>query len=273
MSETATKPALHYSTLATLSRCGMQAYHRYVEGRISPPGVALIVGKAVHQASEADLVSKMETGALLPEGAVEELAAEALDATWEGEEPLLSDEDRERGVAVVRGEAKDEAVSLSKLHHDEVAPALAPIAVERRLRLELVGFDYDLEGTIDVEEADTIRDRKTSSRAPAEDEAVGHPQLETYAMMRKVIDGRDTKEVALDYLIKSTKKPRAVTVKARAPREFTSILRRIEAASRVFQSGAFYPVDPTGPSGWVCTPRFCGYFATCPYGARRKVQG
>lgn len=263
------KSAIHHSMLSMLSKCGEMARFRYVEGRRSPPGVAMIVGTAVHKAAELDLVRKMETGAGAPREEVMQAAAESLDTTWSTEEPMLDDEERSRGASTVKAEAKDQAVSLSALHSDELTPKIQPIAIERRMRLVLDGYPYDIEGTIDVEEADTIRDRKTAAKSPTGNEANGNPQLDLYSMMREVIDGKPVKHVALDYLVK-LKTPKAVVVRAPAPTSHEATLRRIEAAVKVMETGAFYPVDPTGPSGWVCSEKWCGYFDICAFGRARK---
>lgn len=262
------KPALHYSILSMLSKCGMQAYYRYVQGIKAPPGVALVIGTAVHKATEKDLVAKMTTGKLLSDEEVATHAAEALDATWLGEGCVLDAEDKARGEKVVRAEAKDDAVALAGVYHRELAPKLAPVAVERKMRLVLDGFPFDLEGAIDVETADTIRDRKTTSKSPSGNEAAGHPQLETYTMMQSVIDGTPPKRMALDFLVK-LKTPKAVVVEAPPPADFEAIKKRIELAANVFDKGTFYPVDPTGPNAWVCTKKWCGYFSRCPFGERR----
>lgn len=268
---TSTKPAFHHSMLTMLSKCGMQFYYRYIEGRKSPPGVALIVGTAVHRACELDLLHKMETGQPAPVAEVKQKAAEALDATWLGEEPLLDDEERSRGVGLVRAEAKDEAVTLSALANKELTPILNPIALEHKIRLDLGSFPFDLEGTVDVIEANAIRDRKTAAKSPSEGDADGNPQLELYTLMRLKETGQQVDTIALDVLVK-TKTPKVVTVKAPAPRNFEPTKRRLEMAAKVVESGAFYPADPTGPSGWVCTQKWCGYFDICPFGRARKVQ-
>ena len=258
--------------LSTLSKCGLQAQYRYVDGIKSPPGVALVLGTAVHKSAHADLSSKLETGALLPEKQIQELAGEALEKTWDEDEPHLDDDEKDLGLERVKGKTKDDAIDLAVLHHRKLAPTLNPIAVERKMRLVLDGNSFDLEGTIDVEEADTVRDLKTASKAPSADAAVGMPQLDMYVMMRDTIEKKKTRRVALDYLVKTTV-PKVVSVPAPAPTSFGPILRRIEMAARVFETGAFYPVDPSGPSAWVCSPKWCGYWSTCPFGAARKVQG
>jgi hypothetical protein len=265
------KPALHHSVLATLSKCGLQAMYRYVEGKKSPPGIALIVGTATHRAAEHSLRAKMATGHSASIEEVKEIAAKVVEDEWSSD-IVLDEEEKTIGAAILKGEAKDDAVSLSVLHVMECEPHLNPIAVERKMRLELPGYPFDLEGTIDVEESAGIRDRKTSSKSPTGSEVVGNVQLDFYSMMRAVIDKKPAEYVALDYLVKS-RQPKYVEVKAPAAISFEHVVRRVELAAHVFQTGAFYPVDPSGPSGWVCAPKWCGYYNECPFGARRRRQG
>jgi hypothetical protein len=265
------KPAFHHSMLSMLSKCGMQFYYRYIEGKKSPPGVAMIIGTAVHKACELDLRHKMETGQPAPLDAVKQKAGEALEATWIGEEPMLDEDEKALGKARVRGIAKDEAVALSALANRELTPVLQPIAVEHKIRLEIGGFPFDLEGTIDVLEEHTLRDRKTASKSPSGDEADGNPQHELYHLMRFKETGQRIDTYALDYLVKN-KTQKAVSVTAPAAGSFDPIKKRLELAAKVVETGAFYPADPTGPSGWVCTQKWCGYWNVCPFGRARKVQ-
>ena len=74
------KPALHHSMLATLSKCGMQVYYRWVENIKIPPSFALHVGSAVHRAAELDLRRKMETGQQAHLAEVVDRASYLLDA-------------------------------------------------------------------------------------------------------------------------------------------------------------------------------------------------
>jgi len=266
------KPALHHSMLATLSKCGMQVYYRWVENIKIPPSFALHVGSAVHRAAELDLRRKMETGQQAHLAEVVDRARDSLGLAVEGDGVLLSPEEKTVGIKTLVAEAQDEAASLARLHHAELTPVLAPIAVEKKMRLELGGFPFDLEGTVDVQETKAIFDLKTASRAPGESDAEGHPQLETYAMMLSK-HGETAETIGLNTLVKSkTGKPKLARVTARAPRVYDHVVRRIEAAAHTIQAGAFYPADPTGPSGWVCTEKFCGYWNLCPFGRARRVS-
>lgn len=267
------KPAIHTSLLSTLSKCGLQVQFRWLDGIKVPPGFAAHVGSAVHRAAELDLRHKMAKGSPAPTEAVVTRAREALKAVVEGEGVLLDDEEKTVGMPTLIAKAQDEASSLAMAHNRSLTPVLTPIHVERPLRLELKGFDYDLEGTVDVQEDGAIWDLKTASRAPDEDAASGHPQLDTYAMLLSLHEQTPLKTVGLNTLVKSkTKLPNVVRTSAPAPRSFGAIIGRIERAAHVLKTGAFYPVDPTGPSAWVCTPKFCGYYDRCPFGAARRKQ-
>jgi hypothetical protein len=213
----------------------------------------------------------MTSGMLISEEEVKQSADDAFEGEWIGTPPLLSEEEKDRGVATVRGAAKDQSIALSVLHHRELAPTLQPIGVEKKMRLVLDGFPFDLEGTIDVEEPRVIRDRKTSAKSPSGNEIEGNPQGEAYALMLSKTEDRPPKPFVMDYLVKTTK-PKVVTIGPWAPANYVAIVKRFEAAAHVLESGAFYPVDPTGPSGWVCQPKWCGYFDICPFGRARRTQ-
>lgn len=270
MKQTAKKPSLSPSRLDMLSRCGMQYYFRYVEGKIIRPGVAMVIGTATHKAIEANLRNKIETGSLLAEEAVAQTASEALKDTWLGDEPRLDEEEAKEGEAAVKGSAIDTAVSLSKAHHKVLAPTIKPIYVERGFRLELKSNPFDLTGYIDIQEADGIRDTKTVGKSPQGEEADKSVQLTAYALAAKINGGPDPAKVSLDYLVK-TKEPKVLTLSStRSTADYKGLLLRMERAAEVIEKGAFYP---TSPDNWVCSARFCGYWeSVCPHGKRSRTQ-
>lgn len=256
------KPHLSYSALTMLYRCGVQFDYRYNQGIKSPPGVALHIGKAAHASSEADLTSKMQWGELLEEEAVQDEAADAVKRLWKNEPPVRSEGDHDEGGAV------DEAVSLARLHHRELAPRIEPVAIEQGFRLEMPDFPFDLVGYVDVEEAGTIRDLKTSSKAPSSTAADESDQLTLYHM-NATARGDAPKKVALDYLVK-TKTAKVITLEStRTPMDHLRLLARIEAAAKTIQTGSFLPATA---DSWACSERFCGYWERCKWGSRKSVS-
>lgn len=267
----APKFAIHASMLTM--PCQKMVEHRYVDNIKSPPGVAAHVGTAVHRAAELDLTRKMETGSLASADEVTEKTVAALSAAWHDEPPLLSDDEKADGDMLVLNRAVDKSVRLSSLHHTQVSPIVQPEAVELRLRVEDPGFKYAVEGTIDVLDVrKLLLDRKTAAKSPSGDEADGNVQLDIYTMLLDK-HGKPVEHVALDYLV-DTKTPKYVRVQAEAARDHRTTLARIGAFARMLDAGSFQPVNPTGPSGWCCSERWCGYYDRCEFGrrARRQVQ-
>ncbi len=272
MNATPKKPALSPSRLDMLARCGMQYFFRYVEGLRVPPGVAMVQGTAVHRAVVQDLRHKRDHGELLTLSAVEDCAADALENTWLGEEPALDEEERAIGKSVVKARAKDDAIYLAALHHRELAPSIIPVHLEREFRLDLTNFPFDLVGVMDVQEPDTIRDVKVSGRAPDLEAAEISVQLTTYALAAQVLDGRAPAAVTLDYLVHPKGKIpyQEVLTSTRGNDDFHRLLKRVEAAAHVIQSGAFMPCTP---DAWYCSSRWCGFYSdTCAFGRRQRVQ-
>lgn len=256
------KPHLSATQLAMLQRCGMQYDFRYVQGIKVPPGVQLVIGKGTHAAVEKDLRSKLEWDSLLPDDEIADLAADVTRRAWADEEPVLVDGDPDQGGAV------DTAVALAQVHHRELAPAIEPVALERGFVLELPDFPFDLMGYVDVEEAGRIRDTKTSAKSPPADAADKSDQLTLYHL-DATVRGAPHKTVALDYLVK-TKVAKAITLEStRTPADHARLLRRVEAAAKVIETGAF---TPAAPDSWCCSAKWCGYWSRCDYGAKQKIS-
>jgi hypothetical protein len=75
--------------------------------------------------------------------------------------------------------------------------------------------------------------------------------------------------VQLDHLVK-TKVPKYVSQQSRrAPDDHIRLMRRVEAAAKVIEAGAFYP---TGADSWTCCAKWCGYWENhCAFGRRKAV--
>lgn len=259
------KPQLHQSALTTLSNCGVQYYRRYILGEKIPPAVAMVVGSATHKSIEMNLAAVIRGDAMLPVEQVKDVARDELEGLWKSG-ISLSDEELKEGMKAVKGAAIDTAIALSALHRTDLAPSLMPTAVERKFVLKLDGFPMDLAGQIDIQEgAARIRDTKTAAKSPSQTEADDSLQLTMYGLAAKVIDGIPPAEFALDALVK-TKEPKLKTLKTtRTNSDFEMLLRRVERAVKVIESGAFQPAKPTD---WICSRRFCGFWNSCEFASR-----
>ena len=259
------KPQLHVSALEM--KCMEQFRRRYMENEVIPPGVALIVGTATHRSVDANMHHKISTGELLKIDQVADAARDGLNNAWE-QGVKLEPEELQLGMKMVKGQAVDKAVRLATLHHKEKAPSIVPVHAERPWTLEIKGYPLDLAGRIDIQEANTVRDTKTSGKTPAANCAERSLQLKAYSLAVKILDGKAPSKVFLDYLI-DIKTPKTESF-THEPNEddFRVVLNRIEVIAEAMEKGVFVPVEPTH---WCCDPKWCGFYSTCKY-IRRPVQ-
>lgn len=237
-------------------------------------GVHLHVGTAVHASAGADLVSKRDTDALLPDAQIPDLARDAMVHEWDSKGVMLAAEEVLAGPARTKADAVDKSIRLARLHHRKIAPAVCPTHIEREFVLDLAGYNYQIAGTIDVQEgAEAIRDTKTTTRSPQETAAWESVQLSAYALAAWKHDGALPRRAVLDYLV-DTKEPKVVqperqfppaTEEARVLACFSPLLDRIAVAMRAIEAGVFLPAPA---DSWVCSAKYCNYWDDCRFALR-----
>lgn len=232
-------------------RCPAQYKFRYVDGIILPPRSALVKGKAVHRGQEHNYRQKIESYKDVALSEVQEVTA----AEFESLAP-----ETEWGKDEDPGKIKDETISLASLYHAEVAPKVQPILVEEKVTVDFENTDYALLGFIDVlDDKGYIRDTKTASRTPGQDEAARSLQLTAYALAHRELMGVPESGVKLDYLVQ-TKSPKVVTLEAkRSERDIKRFLNIVGRVAEAIRSQIFYP----NPNSFMCSEKNCGYYHLC----------
>jgi hypothetical protein len=130
---------IHVSAINMLNDCGQRFLYRYILGVKSPPSAFLLVGKSTDESVTCDLDHKIETGELLKRDDVLGISA----ATFEKQqatEPIELDMDEKKegkSLEQVLGEAKDKAICLSGLHHDEAAPKIQAVKTRRKFSVDM----------------------------------------------------------------------------------------------------------------------------------------
>lgn len=265
------KPQFHQSALDTLHMCGERYRRRYVERDPWHSAVAPTVGLAVHDSSRTSLQNKINTGDLLSVDDCADLGHAFLNARWDAQGIWLNDDEREQGEAVVRGEAVDKVVRLSRFHAGYLAPLLKPIAVERSWVIECEGYPFDFAGTIDVEElGPVLRDLKTKGASPKQGEADYSDQLTMYALSKYAQIGELPTAMWLDCIVDLKRGPvLKQQCTTRDAQDVQIFARRLENAAKVVESGVF---TPARRSDWWCGPKWCGYYDSCRYVRGRTVH-
>lgn len=242
--------------------CGEAYRRRYVEGEKIPPGIALLVGSGTHRGAETNFRQKIETHADLPKREIIEAAVAGFEAECAGGF-ILSEEEESQGQASVVGAAKDMVAGLAECHAELQAPDYQPVAVEKKIVIPFPNATHDLVGYVDlIDDAERVTDFKTAARKKPQTAADDSVQLTIYAAAYQIETGHPPAEVRLDTLTKTKRPGRQVLVSHRGPADFQVLINR----TNVMLAGVAAGIFPPAPIGhWLCSPRWCGYWHSCPY--------
>lgn len=262
------------STLTKLSSCGMAVYNEKVLKWPTRTGVPALMGNTTHRAYLRDLQAKAAE-APLQRSDVRDLASTCFDFEWQKaidtEALELSQDERLAGKEKTRGWAKDKSIGMSMKAHNVFTPL---VALESKNDVEVPvsirSGNVVVRGRLDSLErtAARIGDLKTKPGRPDTTELSGSVALSfyTFALQKS---GVPIKRVSLDVITRE-KVEKAWRIESDAPTEFRPLFRQIDAATKAFETGSFYPADQTGPTGWVCSENYCPHFERCPYGRARR---
>jgi len=227
-----------------------------------PPGVALLLGTGVHRGAEHNFRQKIESHEDLPAAEIVEAAVSAFEAETHGEYALTDDE-ASVGAAKVLGQAKDKLADMAEVHAIEQAPDYQPLLVEHATRIEFPGATHDLLGITDLrDDKQRVTDFKTAARKKAQSEVDKSIQLTIYAAAYQIDHGEPCSEVRFDTITKTKTPQRQLLRSTRTRADFAALVARVNATLAGINAGIFVPASP---GDWVCDPKWCGYWATCPY--------
>ena len=255
------------SRISQFERCQLQYYFREVEGRKTPPGIALVIGGSVDKSASVDLQNKVDTGELLPLDAVQTAARDHLENEWAGGVQNDGEDSEDKGEVI------DLTVRLATLHHEEVAPLRKPVGVQMAFGVQ-VSESVVLTGHIDILEADAVVDTKTIKAKPSKIKGDHLVQTQLYAVGVKVNGGVLPSKVKLDYLVKNKTVKTELLEAPVTPESAQAALDRLSVTARVIQTalktGDFMPAPA---DSYICAEKWCGYFSHCAFGAKARTQG
>ena len=224
-----------YSQIAMFERCGEQYRRRYIEREKFPPALAMIRGRGQSEAQHTDLQTKIDTDELADEPDLVDVARDKVHKDAGSPDDVdLTPEERSEGFELARGKVVDQAVRATRLHHQNVAPTLAPADVEGKLEFDIPlneeGETRKMIGYYDVLEEDvTLRDTKTSLKKPLANIADESSQLALYSYAIRKTTGVTPPRSSLDYLVLSKAKDPS---KAPTPKKPTTADAAMKAASK-----------------------------------------
>lgn len=256
------KKYLSPTQLDTYARCGEQYRRRYLLGDKVPPGIAALKGRAVHKGAETNWRQKIESHADLSASQIKEASAAAFEDEKKGGFLLTADE-QSQGLQKTLGVALDRTVVLANVFAEKVAPIHQPKLVEETFRIEIPHAPFDISGRLDMmNDKNAISDLKTSGKRKSQSEVDDSVQLTIYSIGGQALTGSPVENVELDVLVDTKEPQHQKLVSTRGRKDFEALVNRINMVTRGIEAGVF---TPAVPGSYYCSPRWCGYWSTCPF--------
>ena len=235
---------LSHTQVQMFLRCPRQYEFRYLRGLKSPPGAALIKGKAYDFVCNMNYTEKIKTG---------KDAKDGMDFVPEGWRAAMDEAGGEvdwgsKNITQVAGELNDHA----RLFFAEIAPKVDPVAVQVEVRRE--GFL----AYIDVVDSDTrIRDNKAKSKLMGVNEPFKDLQPTAYAYAM---------DTSIDFIFDVTTPHKAgMYATQRDMADVAAYARLLDDVRAAISAGTF----PCNPTNNFCSPNWCGYWERCDHGGTR----
>jgi len=229
-------------------RCPLQYFFRYGCDLKIPPTGDMTLGRTIHQTLGDNYRQKLESRRDLPISDVTDIFSDY----WEREiqETVFRPDEKP-------GELKDQGVELLTAYHENIAPAVQPVEVEREFLIDTGVTELPLKGYIDlIDEQGIIIDHKTSKRSYPPNSAEKDLQLTAYALAYRTLYGENESGVRLDVMVRN-KQPKIQQLSGqRTIEDIKRFLRIARQVERGIKNEVYYPNE-----GYMCN--ICGYYDMC----------
>jgi hypothetical protein len=254
---------LSVSQIGTFANCPEQWRRRYIEGEKIPPGIAAHVGQGVHKGAEVNWRAKIQTGQDEPLDVVLDAARDGYVHAMQG--GVYVPPEGKSSFKKDAAESLDRVIKMARVFREKFAPAIRPKFVEKRIEftdprtphLSWLGF-LDL-----VTEDGRLSDLKTSARAWSQSRADSSIQASAYWRFLQEVEGKPPEKITFDVISCGKGAAKLTSLEtSRTAHDWDALLLRADAMIRMVEAGIFPPAEP---GSWLCGPKWCGYYWTCPY--------
>jgi len=255
------------SQVKLFRKCPEQYRQSYVLGIKTPPGKALLWGRADHTAQETNYVQKIESHKDLTDDEVCDAFRDAVSSHVDEEGGM--EEIDWGGQDAVKGftEIVDDGTRLVSLYHKMIAPAIQPVAVEEGIETKLQGIPVPVSMRLDVRIEEAIIDAKTTSSSKQKVSMENLLQGRIYSAALdlptffhlKVKPSQPGGQINVLHSDKKTGKPFMVSANPKVMAStLTAVRRTLAEIAWCFKT---YGPDNPWPDGlaheWACG--YCGY--------------
>lgn len=255
------------SMLRLMMLCPVAAHRKYILREPEPKGVRAILGVGTHRARERTLAAKMETGTALPLDEVKDIGRDSVNEQFRGGDVMLDDEYAGKSGEDARGLAVDTTVAYVQADNEQFIPAIEPVAVEFNLAIQHPDIKQLIVGKLDCLDVETdVCDLKTTNLRPKNQSFADTDMgLTTYGLLVRAHYNRTPRQFRVHNLVRK-KNGTIDGVELIATRDDAALSRQLARyvqVAKCMETGVFAPCDP---GHWKCSPDYCGYWKTCPYG-------
>jgi putative RecB family exonuclease len=246
--DTYNTPHLSVTQLKMFLRCPLQYEFRYIKHLKVPPSGALTLGKAIHSVLEKNYRQKIKTKQNLPVEHWKDLFSD----TWEknAKETIFKEDEKP-------GTMKDDGIKLLQTYHNNIAPKIQPVGVEKEFLIELEHLKHPILGYIDlIDDKGYIIDHKVSKRSWPKGKEHTDLQLTAYSLAYKQLEGKKEKGLRFDVMVRN-KEPKIQQLSTkRNQQDINRFKKLIVYVSCSIENSIFYPNE-----NYMCPS--CGYADLC----------
>jgi hypothetical protein len=244
----AIRPHLSASQLTTYLMCGVSWERQYVRGERRPANGPMIRGSALDEAANLHYRDRAKGGQGLDAEEFVEAAISNHQARLVAEEVVLD---------VPEADAKAMLARAAAGYWRDIARKLTPRSVadvQRRFTVQI--DDFEIVGIVDlVTDSGAVVDCKYKSRLPSASDVDSDLQLSTYALLTGATN-----------LALAVAKPDGKTAILWTTRTPQDVERTKLLYSRVHVAIQLGVVIPAAPGSWTCSPTWCPFWKSCPFG-------
>ena len=252
---------LSWSLLNRFHFCGEQL-RRILEGERLPPGIAALKGRGVHYGAEVNFKAKRISGNDEPLDVIQDASRDRYVRDVHKDGVFIPWDERWKAKKLL-AEGLDYTIRQARNFRENVAPKIQPNRAEHRIEMEVEGLPVPVMGFIDV--VDTrhwIPDLKVLKNKWNQGKAFGSLQSVFYSELYRHETGVYP-AFTYECLGENSKGFWNESFEGLVgPEHWKRLILRLKTVCHAIQEGIFPPADP---GHWVCSPKFCGFYFTCPY--------
>jgi len=267
------KPILRQSSLAMAEMCAYSFCLKTVDKLTELKSWVMTKGTGCHKAREVNFTAKLQTKEDLPLSDCQDAARDSINKEAESGDFLPDEEIGDKSKKDAAGMVIDRANNLVGVDHGTLYRHIFPTAVEKKVVAELPGYDFDLQGTKDLEDENGPIDLKTSKRRWSDSKPYETSQPPSYGILYRADYGVWPKKFRYHVLcdLLPTKKEPSRTPEIQifdftiSDAWYRGTLDRYATLAKMIQAGIF---PPCSSGHWKCDPSWCGFYTQCKYAKR-----